>query len=341
MVRKRALLKERYQAFEEAVAGIAHFRHSEPLRNHTTMRVGGPADLYWRAIRVPDLVAVVQAAERFGLDYLVIGHGSNLVPGDGGYRGLVVMNHCTGIRFEGTRVWVETGHSFKRLFRLTAELGLGNLAFAVGIPGTVGGALVSNAGAYRRNIGDFVRSLDVLTEGQVLHVKPEWMQFSYRDSRLRHGSPQRAIVLTVELELEYCDRQSLFAEAEGYQKLRRERQPGDPSAGSFFKNVYDRSLAERLPNLPENFRLAGVVPAGFLISGAGCKGMCVGDAQISPKHGNFLINLGHATATQVRHLAEQVKQCVFQKYGVMLEEEVLYVGEWEESQARSRNPGDG
>ncbi len=293
------------------------------------MRVGGPADLFWRATRVTDMVAVIQEAERASLDYLVIGHGSNLVPGDGSYRGLVVMNHCTGIRFEGTHVWVETGHSFKRLFKLTAERGLGGLAFAVGIPGTVGGALVSNAGAYRRNIGDFVRGLDVLTRGEVKAVPPDWMKFRYRDSRLRHGSEQRAIVLTVELELFYTDKGSIFAEAEGYQAQRRERQPSDPSAGSFFKNVYDRALAESLPALPGSFRQAGVVPAGFLISEAGCKGMRVGDAQISPKHGNFLVNLGGAQASDVRRLAEQVRQCVLEKYGVSLEEEVLYVGEWD------------
>ncbi len=221
----------------------------------------------------------------------------------------------------------DCGVWFQDLFLATAQAGLSGLEFAVGIPGTVGGALVSNAGAYRANIGDLVTRLEVVEGGHRKEVGPEWLEFSYRDSCLRRGTRQ-GVLVSVTLRLTAADPAAIYARASEFQRQRRMKQPPGPSAGSFFKNVYDQVLAESLPSLPDEMRQAGVVPAGYLIMEAGLKGECVGGAWVSPKHANFLMNRRGATARDLRTLAELVKRRVQDRFGVLLEEEVLYLGEW-------------
>ena len=179
----------------------------------------------------------------------------------------------------------------------TARAGRKGLEWAIGIPGTVGGALVSNAGAYRGNIGPLVSSVRVFAEGRDQTVGPEWMEFSYRDSRLRRGGGDKAVVLSCTLALtERGDPDAILAEAKEYQSQRRAKQPYAPSAGSFFKNVQNKELAESLDTLPGGLKAAGVVPAGFLSEACGLKGLRVGGAEVSEKHANFLVNAGGATA---------------------------------------------
>jgi UDP-N-acetylmuramate dehydrogenase len=219
--------------------------------------------------------------------------------------------------------------SFGSLFLSAARAGYGGLEWAIGIPGTVGGALVSNAGAYRGNIGPLVSSVRVFAEGRDRTVGPEWMEFSYRDSRLRREGIGSAVVLSCTLHLtERGDPETILARAKEYQAQRRAKQPYAPSAGSFFKNVQNKALAESLDTLPAGMKAAGVVPAGFLSERCGLKGLRVGGAEVSEKHANFLVNAGGATASDLRTLAEKVKALVFDRFGVALEEEVLYVGDW-------------
>lgn len=300
---------------------------NEPLWRYTTLRVGGPADLYFRARHVEDLAAIAIAAQRSDTPYFLLGGGSNVCISDRGVRGLVAHNLCQGCEI-GPLTIVDTGYPFMRLFLKALQAQLGGLEFAVGIPGTVGGALVSNAGAYRQNICDLVVSLEVVEGGERRRVGPEWMEFSYRDSRLRHPGHPPATLLRVTLKLEPKPRSQILQRARENQRQRIYKQPWYPSAGSFFKNVNDRDLAARLPDLPAPMREAGVVPAGYLSAAAGCKGLAVGGAQISRRHANFVINRGGATATDIRTLAEIVRERVRAMFGVSLEEEVLYVGDW-------------
>jgi len=325
--RQQTPLSEALHRLMQAVPVPSHLRLNEPLKNYTTLRVGGPADLFYRVTDIEEFAQVVITAHQLCVPTFILGLGSNLLVSDKGIRGLVVYNCCRRIEV-GEITFSESGAPFQLLFLKTAQAGLSGLEFAVGIPGTVGGALISNAGAFRENIGDLVETIDVVVEGERQRVTQEWMQFSYRDSILRRPDPPRAAILAVTLRLRRGDRRQIFAKARELQRWRIERQPPNPSAGSFFKNVYDVELAQKLYSLPTGLKEAGVVPAGYLIAEAGLKGTRVGGAMVSVKHANFLINAGGATATDIRKLADLVKQVVFERFGVLLEEEVLTVGDW-------------
>lgn len=308
-------------------------RTEEPMARHTTLKVGGPAHWFWAAGDVEQLVRVLTACTQNNVPYLFVGHGSNLLMSDRGFDGLVIKNRCKGTHI-GEETEAESGVSFGSLFLQTAKAGLTGLEWAIGIPGTVGGALVSNAGAYRGNIGPLVQSVRVFDDGRDETVGPEWMEFAYRDSRLRRlaerGGPiGRTVILSCRLRLPgRDDPNEIMARAKEYQAQRRAKQPYAPSAGSFFKNVNDKDLAARMPTLTAGMKAAGVVPAGYLIEACGLKGAREGGAQVSDKHANFLVNAGDATATDLRRLAQRVKTAVRERFGVTLEEEVLYVGDW-------------
>ncbi len=298
-----------------------------PLRKYTTLRVGGPADLYFRADMPDDLAEIAATAQRLQVPYLLLGGGSNVCISDRGVRGLVLHNLCQSCKIgEVTRV--DAGYPFMKLFQGALRASLSGLEFAVGIPGTVGGALVSNAGAYRQNICDLVTEIDVVEEGERKTVGPEWMEFSYRDSRLRRSRAPAATLISVTLRLAPRPRLEIMARARDNQSQRIYKQPWYPSAGSFFKNVSNPALAESFPDLPKPMKEAGVIPAGFLSAACGCKGLTVGGAEISRRHANFVVNRGNATATDIWHLTREVKRRVKERFGVELEEEVMFVGDW-------------
>jgi UDP-N-acetylmuramate dehydrogenase len=305
-----------------------------PLADFTTLRVGGSADLYYDARDVEALAAVLVAAQRAGMPFFLLGGGSNVCISDRGVRGLVIHNRCRFASVARTTV-VDCGYTFWTLFQKAARASLSGLEFAVGIPGSVGGALVSNAGAYRQNICDTVREIDIVEEGTRQTVGPEWMGFSYRDSRLRRPEPVSAALLRVTLELTPGLRSDILARARENQRQRIFKQPWLPSAGSFFKNVNSPELAEQLPDLPAAMKQAGVVPAGFLSAACDCRGLQVGGAQISGRHGNFVVNRGDATAQDIRELTGIIKKRVLERFGVELQEEVMFVGEWPEGDWRA------
>ncbi len=323
------ILPDSWRAFADSLPPDVggRIRWQEPLRRYTTLRVGGPADLFFRATTADNLAEVTAAAQRFDVPYFLLGGGSNVCISDRGVRGLVILNECMHCEM-GEITRVDSGYPFMKLFQRAARLGLSGLEFAVGIPGTVGGAMVSNAGAYRQNICDLVVEIDVVENGERQTVGAEWMGFSYRDSRLRRPGGSPATIVRVTLRLTPRPRPEILARARENQRQRIFKQPWYASAGSFFKNVYSRELADLLPDLPKPMKEAGVVPAGYLSAAVGCKGLTVGGAQISRRHGNFVVNRGHATAADIRALTAQVKQRVRERFGVELEEEVLYAGDW-------------
>ena len=323
----------RIDLWEDALALLspetrAQARRNEPMRLHTSLRVGGPADYFLNATSVDTLAEVAGVAQKYRLPHFVLGEGSNVCVSDAGIRGMVLRNACQDAEI-GTETRVDAGHNFMRLFLKTMRAELSGLEFAVGIPGTVGGALVSNAGAYRANICDLVEAVEVVEQGERKWVGPEWMEFSYRDSRLRRDNLRPATLLAARLRLTPASKTSIRLKAKDLQMQRILKQPWEPSAGSFFKNVNDLELAQKLPNLPEPMKQKGIVPAGYLSEACGCKGYRVGGAAISRQHGNFLVNLGNATASDARQVAEYVKAQVRERFGVVLEEEVMYIGAWE------------
>ena len=299
------------------------------LRPYTSLRAGGPADFLLRADDVDALAEGARWAWKRGLRVTPLGWGSNVLPADAGVPGLVVLNRTRAIRVDDEgEVEADSGVGFGDLFVKAAQHGLAGLEYAVGIPGSVGGALVSNAGAYRSSVAEFLTGLEVATPAGRAWVGSEWMGFAYRDSVLRRPGAPPALVLRVRMRLPKGDSKRIYDEARDYQRQRISKQPPSPSAGSFFKNVVDPTLARTIPGLTDGMRAAGVVPAGFLIEACGLKGRRIGGAMLGTRHANFLLNVGGAKASDLRALAELAQATVRERFGVSLEPEVLYLGRW-------------
>ncbi|HXH61235.1 MAG TPA: UDP-N-acetylmuramate dehydrogenase [Fimbriimonadaceae bacterium] len=303
-------------------------RENVPLAPYTTLKAGGPAEWFTVARTVDELAGTSLDAQKEGTAVTILGSGSNMLPSDAGVPGLTILDLANEIHIDGQDVTADCGCAFQELFLKTVQNGLKGLEFAVGIPGTLGGALVSNAGAYRSNVSEFLMELEVVHGAERKWVGPSFMQFSYRDSILRRTDPPPCTLLRAKLRLPQGDPKASYDEARGYQRQRISKQPPPASAGSFFKNVNDRALAESLETLPDPLKKAGVVPSGYLIEAVGLKGHRKGRVAFAPKHANFIINVGGASAFEIRDLAEFGKAKVREKFNVTLEEEVLYLGDW-------------
>lgn len=299
------------------------------LRPFTTLKSGGRAEYFASASSAEELAIISILAQQCHLPTTVLGWGSNVLPSDHGVPGLVLYNNARKIVVESDGVvTAEAGCGFQELFLKTAQKGLRGLEFAVGIPGTVGGALVSNAGAYRSCVSEFLTDLEVAYKGERRWVKPAFMEFSYRDSLLRRPDAPQATIVQIRLKLPKGQPKLIYDEAREYQRQRISKQPPPASAGSFFKNVTDRVLADSIDQLTPGMRAAGVVPAGFLIEACGLKGFRLRGAMFGRKHANFILNVGNAAASDIRRLAGIAKREVFAKFNVRIEEEVLYLGDW-------------
>ena len=320
--------QERLKAFLDALPDSmkSDIAYGVPLSPFTTLRVGGKADIYYLARERGALARIVEIAQTLGMPYFLLGGGSNICISDSGVRGLTIHNGCRSVDL-GEITHCDTGYSLMQLFLDSVKSNLSGLEFAVGIPGTLGGALASNAGAYRDNIGHLISDVEVVEGGVCKTVSADWMEFSYRDSKLRRGLSPQPVVLSARIQLTPSNHSAIIERARENQRQRIFKQPWYPSAGSFFKNVNDAELAQSLPDLPVPLKMAGVVPAGYLNAACGCKGLRVGDAQVSQRHANFIVNRGCATAGDIRQLAEIVKRRVRDQFVVELQEEVIYVGD--------------
>ena len=305
------------------------WRTNVPLGPFTALQAGGAAEQLAVASTIDELAHIAESCQESAQALTTLGFGSNVLVADAGVPGRVVINSARRIAVAKTgEVLADTGCGFQDLFLKTLQSGLRGLEFAVGIPGSLGGALASNAGAYRSAVSEFITELEVVHEGVRKWVKPDWMEFKYRDSRLRSHGGSSLVVLRVRLQMPTGPMWTGYEEAREYQRRRISKQPSPASAGSFFKNIQSPELAARLPTLPTDLKDKGIVPAGFVIEGVGLRGYRRGAAAFGAKHANFLLNLGGASATELRSLAEFVKTRVRESYGVSLEEEVLYLGDW-------------
>lgn len=290
-----------------AFAPRARVLENEPLSRHTTFRVGGPADVLFLPESAEELQRAMELAREAGEDCLVIGNGSNLLVRDGGVRGLVIKlaGPMSGVSVEGTAIRAQAGASLSQVSRAALQASLTGLEFASGIPGSLGGALAMNAGAYGGELSQVVREAMVLMDGRVQTLSREELAMGYRTTRvLREGG----IVLSAVLDLKEGDAPQIAATMDELNRRRREKQPlSFPSAGSTFKR-------------PEGYF------AGALIEQAGLKGYAIGGAQVSEKHAGFLINRGGATASDLLRLIEYVQERVYAQSGVRLETEVRICG---------------
>jgi UDP-N-acetylmuramate dehydrogenase len=311
-----------------SIGGVPVGRHVS-LKPYSTLRAGGPAEYFAVAETSTEFADLAVQTQKQALHTTIIGWGSNILPSDTGVPGLVVMNNARRISVARSgEVLADAGCGFQELFLKTAQSGLRGLEYAVGIPGTVGGALVSNAGAYRSCVSEFLTGIEVVYQGERQWVEPGFMEFSYRDSLLRRANPPSVALVRVRMHLPGGNPKQIYDEAREYQRQRISKQPPPASAGSFFKNVNDKELAENLHTLPIALKKAGVVPAGYLIEAAGLKGFRMGGAMFGSRHANFMLNVGDASAFEIRRLSAHVKAIVLAKFGVELEEEVLYLGDW-------------
>ncbi len=282
----------------------------EPMKKHTTFRVGGNADFFVKPSTAEEVKRVVALCKKENLPYYILGNGSNLLVGDKGYRGVIIQIYkdMNEIVVDGDRIRAQAGALLSKVGSVALEAGLAGFEFAAGIPGTVGGAVMMNAGAYGGEMKDILASATVLTgDGEVLQLANEELELGYRSSVI---AKKNYVVLEAEYQLKVGDKAQIRAQMDELKVRRVTKQPLEyASAGSTFKR-------------PEGYF------AGKLIQDAGLRGFEVGGAQVSEKHCGFVINKGDATAADIVELMNQVSEKVFQEFGVMLEPEVRRLGEF-------------
>jgi UDP-N-acetylmuramate dehydrogenase len=300
-------------------ATFAHrLQNNVPLASHTTFEIGGPARWLLEVSNKDKLLQVWQAAAKSGVEALVLGEGSNVLVDDTGFPGLVILNRTASLavdRLSDGRYLLRCGSGLllRDLVKRTVTFGMAGLESLSGIPGTVGGAVFGNAGAYGRDIGSTVRQALVVTAPG---KKPAWLSraeldFSYRNSRIK---TQGGLIVAVELVLNPGKAARLATRAQEILESRWKKLPHSLSAGSYFKNLPPLQPGERHRS------------AGLLLEQAGAKDLSVGDAAVFEKHANIIINRGRASSRDVLSLAVEMKKTVLDQFGISLEEEVRYVG---------------
>ncbi|HJD47450.1 MAG TPA: UDP-N-acetylmuramate dehydrogenase [Candidatus Mediterraneibacter norfolkensis] len=293
-----------------AIAGEKNVLQDELMSGHTTFRIGGPADFFVTPSEVEEISRITELCREEGIPYYVVGNGSNLLVGDKGYRGVIIQifKNMNKISVEGEEIHAQAGALLSKVAAAACEAELEGMEFASGIPGTLGGAVRMNAGAYGGEMKQVLKSSTVLTtEGEIITIPEEEMGMGYRTSIV---SKMDYVVLEAVLSLKKGRKEEIRARMDELREKRVEKQPLEyGSAGSTFKR-------------PEGYF------AGKLIQDAGLRGFRVGNAQVSEKHCGFVINLGGATAAQVIEVMDEVVRRVEENSGVRLQPEVKRIGEF-------------
>jgi UDP-N-acetylmuramate dehydrogenase len=284
----------------------------EPLARFTTMRVGGPADLYAEVHNLFELRGLVRFARLRELPYFILGRGSDLVISDAGIRGLVINNRAQQTRFEGNKMTADSGLPMAKAATLGKQEGLSGLEFGLAIPGTVGGAVWANAGAHESDISQVIVAASVMrSDGTEKTLDRDGLGLAYRESVLKHAPANAPEVVTwATFELEPAEPAVISARLDDIRRWRQQHQPlGIPSAGSVFRNPPGDS-------------------AGGIVDRLGMKGMRIGGATVSEKHANFIVNDQAGSAADVRRLGEQVRERVRSETGIELVFEIVFAGDW-------------
>lgn len=308
------------------------------MRDMTTFRVGGVADYYVEAKSVEELIRAVKVAISLKLPYFVMGNGSNVLFSDYGFPGLVIKNLSSNIAImrEKSQVIVDSGVILSKLIMESVSKELSGLEFLYGVPGTVGGATYGNAGAHGLAIGDYVKSLAILKIDpknglpKVVQVDGSWMNFGYRTTKLKETkSKTKPIILTVRFQFSRIQKEELMRRLNKYREFRKVNQPAGFTAGSIFMNPIPESLrhvtgkgTRGMPEIPRERT------AGFMLDKSGVKKIKYPTVEVSPMHANWVINKNGAKANEIRQVIEEMREKVRQKYGITLEEEIEYIGQW-------------
>lgn len=284
------------------------------LGDYSYFRIGGKADYFFEAHSLSKLKKAIFLARKFSIPFYIIGGGSNILFDDEGFRGLIIKNEARGSGLKskvGDRIKVLSGTSLASLVKSSMEASLAGLEFLAGIPGSVGGAVFGNAGAFGQSIGNFLKEAVLLDDsGNEVEVKNDYFEFRYRESLLRK---KHDILLKAVFELEKGDKEKIKARiGENLEKRKRKHPPEHTAcAGSYFKNLLQ----------PDG----GRIPAGYLLEKVGAKNLRIGGAAVYPGHANFIINLEKASAKDVLRLAQELKERVKEKFGLELQEEVIFL----------------
>lgn len=291
--------------------GRDHVLTDEPMKQHTTFKIGGPADYFLVPETGEEVGEIIKICRKTDTQYFILGNGSNLLVGDGGYRGAVIQvyRNMSAVTVEGTTITAQAGALLSAVAAAAKNASLTGFEFAGGIPGTVGGAAVMNAGAYGGEMKDVLVEVTVMdAEGKIFAIPAEKLELGYRTSVIKKAG---YIVLEAKIRLKEGDQEAIRERMKELTIQRTTKQPLEyPSAGSTFKR-------------PEGYF------AGKLVMDSGLRGYQVGGARVSEKHCGFVINAGDATAKDVRTLMDNVRDIVYEKYGVTLEPEVKFLGEFD------------
>ena len=296
--------------FLESIVAAENILLEEPMHKHTTFRVGGPAEVFVTVENKEQLEKIIKYLNLVERPYFILGNGSNLLVGDKGYRGVIIRlgGEFNTLKTEGTLLTAGASVLLSAAAREAMENGLTGMEFASGIPGSIGGGVKMNAGAYDGEMRQIVESVQVMyKDGSILDLDNETMEFGYRNSVIKN---RPYVVLQVSLRLQPGNREEILARMNELAARRKEKQPLEfASAGSTFKR-------------PEGYF------AGKLIMDSGLRGARIGGAQISEKHCGFVINDGTATAADIAELIQEVSETVMEKFGVTLEPEVILLGDF-------------
>ncbi len=282
-------------------------RQNVSLGNYTTFKIGGKAKYFFMAKNKDGLISAILVAKKLKSPFFILGNGSNLLVSDKGFEGLVIKLQVTSCKLRGNMIHAEAGVSLSQLLNIALKNNLSGLEWAVGIPGTLGGAIFGNAGAFGKSIGDNIKEVVAfdIKDKKIKILKNKECKFNYRESVFKKKN--NLIILSAKIELKKNNKKEIRNKIKEYLDYRKRHQPLNfPSIGSIFKN-------------PKGFS------AGYLIEKCGLKGKKIGNVKISEKHANFIINLGKGKATDVKKLINLAKKKVKEKFGISLKEEIIYL----------------
>ncbi len=310
------VMQELYKKLKE----FGHVRINEPLAKHTTFKIGGPADFFVEIEETSKLVELLNYLMGEGIEFYIIGEGSNLLINDEGFRGVVINIRDTRYEIRDNTIEACAGVLLSAIVSATIQNSFTGFEWAAGVPGTVGGAVRGNAGAYGGSTSDNLVKIEIWENGEVREISKEECGFFYRNSMFKNNPG--IVILRAWFEFKPGDKKAILALVQEHMQARSARFPRYPSAGCFFTNIKIEKWSSDKSVLPKEFLERGGVPAGWLVEQAGCKGLKIGGAMVSEQHCNFIINVDNATQNDVLAIVEEIKEKVYNKFGIELEQEV-------------------
>ena len=309
------IMSELYKQLKD----YGHVKINEPLAKHTTFKIGGRASFFIEVKENDSLVKLLNFLSENGIEYYILGGGSNILFSDDDFEGVVIKISNFKFQISNCLIEADAGVVLGKIVNEAIKNELAGLEWGAGIPGTVGGAVRGNAGAMGKDISLILEKVEVWENGEVVKYGKDDCKFEYRGSKFKKDG---GIILRAWFKLEKGDKAEILKTVQGYLKQRSGRYPAFPSAGSFFQNLDLKNWPGDKKDLLPIFIERKKIPAGWLIEQCGLKGFSIGGAKVSEEHGNFIINFDHASQSDILQVVEAVKEKVYNKYGVALVPEV-------------------